>query len=185
MSTGNGKPPVADLFDRIEQEADHDEIERILAMDDAQLDDELRQGGLDPAAVRAKGRALGQELAKKAARARRVKLAKAAVVVAGIVAAAVAAYFATRTSGEHPRLAPPLPAVVHDEGPLVSKPAPTPAERRERARAACDARDWSRCLDLLDWATEDDPAGDAAPAVQALRERATRGLADERAPKTP
>jgi hypothetical protein len=176
MSTGNGKPTM-DLFDRIEQEAAKDDAARIVAMSDAELDEELRQGGLDPAAVRAKGRALGEELARKAAHAKRMKLAKVAGAVAVVLALAVAAYVLTREPGE--RTVPSVPGVTVKEGPNVAAGQPSPETLRARAAEACDEKDWMRCIALLDDAKEEDPMGDGAPEVTALRERATRGLRGE------
>src|SRR5262249_38966800 len=124
MTTGNGKP-TTDLFDRIEEEAAKNEAQRILAMSDAELDAELRENKLDPATVRAKKRALGEQLAKKAAHAKRVKLAKMAamaVVVAAVLA--VTAYVLTRGPKEHPL--PQMPGPTAQERPLVARPTPTP-----------------------------------------------------------
>jgi hypothetical protein len=65
MNGTRGKPPRPDLFERIEQEAMKDEAERILALTDEELDAELAAAGFDPAAVRARGRALGAALDAK------------------------------------------------------------------------------------------------------------------------
>jgi hypothetical protein len=65
MNGTRGKPPRPDLFERIEQQAMNDEAERILALTDEELDAELAAAGLDPAGVRARGRALGAELEAK------------------------------------------------------------------------------------------------------------------------
>lgn len=172
MSSGNGKPAV-DLFERIEEEAAKDEAARIAAMDDAQLDAELKAGGLDPAAVRARGRALGEKLAKQAAHARRVKIAKWAAVAAVVVVALVAAMLLNRVAHDEP-----LPSIheLTGGGPNVAAGRPTPAELRVEAAGACEAKDWKHCLELLDDAKEDDPEGDATPDVRALRARAARGL---------
>jgi hypothetical protein len=55
-------------------------------------------------------------------------------------------------------------------------PTHTPASRAESlrrdAREACAKRSWQTCLDKLDEARTIDPAGDEAPAVQALRRSA-------------
>jgi hypothetical protein len=167
--------PAMDLFDRIEEDDAKDEAARILAMDDTALDEDLRAGGLDPAAVRAKGRALGEQLEKAASRARRVKLAKGAAIVAAVVAGAVTALLLTRKPAE--RTLPPLPGFVGgNEGPNVSAPRPTPDTLRLRASEACAAQDWKRCLQLLDDAKDGDPEGDRAPEVRALRDRAARGM---------
>jgi hypothetical protein len=171
------RPATDELFAKIEEQADLDEMDRILAMDDAALDAELAQGGYDPAKVRADGRALGEKLAKAARHARLVRGAKVAGVAAGIVALLVAAVLLTRPAPQPPA---PRPGVVPEHEPtgdLVTSPEPSPAKLRERAMSACDAHEWRRCLELLDRAREDDPAGDDSPAVRTARDRAARGLA--------
>lgn len=124
MSSGNGKPEKADLFARIEQADEDDDVERILAMDDAALDAELAAGGFDPEAVRAKGRAIGEQLMKAARHARLVKTAKIGGIAAGVVAVAVGTYLFTH----RPRPAPipigpePIPSVA-------PRPAPPPLDQ--------------------------------------------------------
>ena len=52
----------------IETMGEDDELDRLLAMDDDALDRELREGGFDPEAIRARGAALGGELVARRAR---------------------------------------------------------------------------------------------------------------------
>jgi hypothetical protein len=52
-------------------------------------------------------------------------------------------------------------------------------ELREGAYAACDKGQWRACEDQLDDAKKLDPAGDAAPRVQAARAAAIQGLHPE------
>jgi alkylation response protein AidB-like acyl-CoA dehydrogenase len=94
MSTKKGEP--RDVFERIEEQDAEDDVNRILAMDDAELDRELAAGGFDPAAVREKGRALGESLMRAARRARLVKTAKVGGVVVAVVAVAVGAAWLLR-----------------------------------------------------------------------------------------
>ncbi len=171
MSTSKDKR--GDVFDRIEAEDADDEARRILAMDDAELDRELAAGGFDPAAVRAKGQALGESLMRAAKRARLVKGAKVGAVVGAVVAIAIGAAWVLRPP-------PPLPIGPEPPAPsTVPKPGPSPRELRLEAMNACDARDWGRCVELLDRAAAVDPAGNGTAEVQATRARAVKGLDEE------
>jgi hypothetical protein len=51
---------------------------------------------------------------------------------------------------------------------------------RARALDACNRADWQPCIDGLTAARSLDPAGDAAPAVQASRQRAEAALEQQR-----
>jgi hypothetical protein len=87
---------------------------------------------------------------------------------------------------------PPAPGPESPHAPLPSTPAPVESvvpdlvaasHLRVRAAAACDAKQWSTCLQDLDEARTMDPAGDDAPTVKSLRERATReSLVQPKAP---
>jgi DNA-directed RNA polymerase specialized sigma24 family protein len=73
---------------------------------------------------------------------------------------------------------------AHHEPPAPTatvEPEPTPLERaaelRLKAFDECRAERWQACLDGLDRAKALDSGGDAAPAVGAARDAATRGLA--------
>ena len=171
MSTNKDKP--GDVFERIEEQDADDEARRILAMDDAELDRELAAGGFDPVAVREKGRALGESLMRAAKRARLVKGAKVGAVVGAVVAIAIGAAWLLR---------PPAPLPIGPEPPspsVVPKAGPSPRELRLEAMNACDARQWDRCVELLDQAAAVDPAGDTAE-LQATRARAAeRGQHEE------
>jgi hypothetical protein len=167
-----------DLLARIEEQNDADEAERVLAMDDAQIDAELVAGGLDAAAVRAKGREIGQRaLGRAASRARRMHAAKVAGAVA-VVAAVVAALALLWARGR--RATAPAP-ILPDEGTSAPR-QPTPSELRLEALRACDQRDWKACEQKLDDARRLDPAGETDPAVMELRDRVQRGLHPEPAP---
>lgn len=171
MSTSKEKP--GDVFERIEEQDADDEARRILAMDDAELDRELAAGGFDPAAVRAKGQALGESLMRAAKRARLVRGAKIGAVVGAVVAIAVGAAWVLRPPGVMPiGPEPPAPSVA-------PTPGPAPRELRLEATNACDARRWERCVELLDRAAAVDPAGDGTAEVQATRARAAKGVEEE------
>jgi RNA polymerase sigma factor (sigma-70 family) len=60
---------------------------------------------------------------------------------------------------------------------------PDPDEARKlrlEALSACDHQQWAKCLDLLDEAGLDDPAGDGDPSVQKAREAAGAALDEQR-----
>jgi len=166
-----------DLLDRIEEQNDADEAERFLAMDDAQIDAELAAGGLDAAAVRAKGREIGQRALRVARRARLVHAAKVAGVVAAVVAIVAALAFVWARTERAKAPAPILP----DRGTTVPR-QPTPSELRLEALRACDRSDWRLCEEKLDDAKRLDPAGETDPAVMELRDRVQRGLHPEPPP---
>jgi hypothetical protein len=102
-----------------------------------------------------------------------------AVVLLGtaVVAAAAGAalYASTHTPPQTIAPAPP-PSTT----PLVpSIPAPdlaAAAEQRRLAAADCDAQQWAECLAYLEQARALDPAGDDAPAVKKLRDKAVAGI---------
>jgi hypothetical protein len=50
------------------------------------------------------------------------------------------------------------------------------ADLRRQAVAACDAKEWARCLAELDEARAADPKGDESPAVKSLRDKAIAGI---------
>jgi hypothetical protein len=60
----------------------------------------------------------------------------------------------------------------------VTQPAPTAAQVRTEALAACLAQQWCTCLKGLDEAKDLDPAGDELPEVQAAREQAKKSTSD-------
>jgi hypothetical protein len=171
MSTSKDKR--GDVFDRIEAEDADDDARRILAMSDAELDHELAAGGLDPVAVRAKGRALGESLMRAPKRARLVKGAKIGGLVAAGVAIALGAAWLLRPPPTFPISPEPPPPSA------VPKVDPAPRELRLEATIACDARKWDTCVQLLDQAAALDPAGDRSAEVQATRARASKGQDEE------
>jgi hypothetical protein len=64
VTTPKTKRTPAETWKAIMDAADEDEMDRILALSDAELDAELRADGFDPAVERAKGVALADELLK-------------------------------------------------------------------------------------------------------------------------
>src|SRR5260370_40952592 len=61
MVTPKKRTP-AEAWDALENMAFDDEVARVLALSDEQLDEELKESGLDPQRVRERGRALGERL---------------------------------------------------------------------------------------------------------------------------
>jgi hypothetical protein len=171
MSTGNGgtqggKRSLDELLADIEEQGAQDDMDQVLAMDDAALDRELAAGGFDPAAVRAKGRALGEAAQRAWRRGRLLRGAKIAGLVALAVAIALAAWYFTRP----PKLLPIAPEPASTSAP---KPAPvptvTPQDLRLQASTACNEKRWEDCERLLDDARDADPAGESQPEVKKMR----------------
>ncbi|HEX8796005.1 MAG TPA: hypothetical protein VF765_33880 [Polyangiaceae bacterium] len=189
-----------------EDEAVEAQMNALAAMSDAQLDDHLRGLGLDPAQlerealamfVDAPGESRGslpsavQAVPQEAPRAfaaeprrRRRPLTVALWLAAGAAAATgggALVYSLTHPSPEQP--APPAPSPPPTEAPSVPLPpapvAMTPADERIAAAAAFAQGKPRECLRLLDHAKEVDPAGDAAPDIRALRDRANRAIRDK------
>lgn len=168
MSTTRKRTPE-EVWDALEQmalddeeeraaESDDEEAARVLALSDEALDAELSRAGIDPDGVRARGVALAETLGKSAAPApvRRTQRTIRTRWALGLLAATlggVALFLATRT----------------EPGVSAGRPE-SPQERamllRDEARAACEGKSWSRCIDLLDHARDLDPEGDRAQAVQ-------------------
>jgi hypothetical protein len=101
------------------------------------------------------------------------------LIAAALVVALAAAAAETVAILDRPKEAPIEP----DRTPPLRTPAPrepTPEELvaalRRDATEACDRQDWRLCTQKLDDAARDDPAGERAPAVQALRQRVVEGL---------
>jgi hypothetical protein len=173
-------------------EADVDaEIARAMAMTPEERRAELKEMGVDVAALDAKAAALHEAAKKSAAdevRARAETQARkrasepqrrrpgvyvllaAALVVAVVVGLTLVL-----------RDAPPSPTPRPGPAPSASAP-PMPElvarakETRERAYAYCDNQEWTMCVLTLDQARQLDPAGDYTPEVRAARDRAYQGL---------
>jgi DNA-directed RNA polymerase specialized sigma24 family protein len=60
-----------------------------------------------------------------------------------------------------------------------ASPEEESADLRDMARQSCQASSWDRCIELLDEAARLDPAGDQAPAIQAVRDRVAQERNDE------
>jgi hypothetical protein len=188
-----------------EDEAFEAPMRELAAMSDAQLDEHLRGLGLDPVQLEKEALALFVEPPAEARSSlpsavqavpqqvprpfagetrRRRPLTVAAWLAAGAAAATAGGallYSLTHRGPEQPT--PPAPSPSPSEAPSSSpEPMPvamTPADQRKAAAAALDEGRPEECLRLLDRAKQADPAGDAKPDIQALRDRAQRALKDK------
>jgi hypothetical protein len=186
------RPPVEELLALLVQ---HD-VEEAAAMPEAERDAELAKAGYDQArldgAIEAALKAAGLPSLTEGAPAATAQEGKPpAAKVVDLGAARARRQAATRWT---PLLAAAAAAVVIGTGgeetltrwrpiPVAYPtyvPPPTAHEVADRVRAQalglCKRRYYGECLDLLDQARDADPAGDAAPEVQAARaEIALRG----------
>jgi hypothetical protein len=180
-----------EIWSVLQEQAAEDEwleeqIREVAAMSDAALDEELRKGGCDVASI-------DKQAAEFAASAMRPASAPAVEqkaprrshrppprrpVVLYVAAAAVVAvgggliYSALTRPPEH---APPTPEPTPSTPPQLEPLPPdliAATDLRMRAAAALEAGHPDECLSLLDEARARDPAGDKAPEIQKLRERA-------------
>jgi hypothetical protein len=181
------KRPAAETWRALQGQAAEDEMDRILALSDTDLDRELEAAGLDPQAERARGEQLAEEARRglvqirareleSQARARALRGPSAVVrrlprrtTIAFAAAAAAAALFAATRW-----ILAPAPMARNVPEPEPPPTAPLPAgpfadELRSRALDACNQFLWQRCLDFLDAAARVDPASDERPDVKKLR----------------
>jgi hypothetical protein len=164
-----------------DEDAAEREAERILAMPAEQVDAELAEAGIDPAASRARGEAIGREAARRAAEGQRKPRRRQFSSTTSLVLAAALAALFTWTAG------PTIARWVHPRDITPDPPSPEwLAQQHARAQALalraaaredCAASRWASCLKNLDAARALDAPGDAAPAVQANRRAATEALA--------
>jgi hypothetical protein len=155
------------------------EAERILAMPAEQVDAELAEAGIDPAASRARGEAIGREAARRASEGRRkLRRRQFSSTTSLVLAAALAALFtwtAGPTIARWVRLREITPD--HPSPEWLAQEHARALALRTAAREDCAASRWASCLKNLDAARALDAAGDAEPAVQADRRAATEALA--------
>jgi hypothetical protein len=181
MVTPKRRTP-AETWDALENMAFDDEVDRVLALSEEQLDEELKESGLDPQRVRERGRALGEQLrsehkssvaderpAPPPPRAHllpregvdespppraRVRIPKRVRWVAAL-AAALSATGIAMMSG---------PVLVgHSHAPSKAD-LEKAQELRTRAMPECVAGHWQGCLDGLNAADALDPDGESAEA---------------------
>lgn len=183
MGTPKKRTPE-ETWDALEKMALDDEVERVLALSDEQLDAELKDSGLDPQRVRERGQALGEKLrgehkssappARPVPRAgvgetppprARVFVMKRARWVAALAAALSATGIAVMSG----------PVLVgHPHTPSQADVAKA-QELRTRSMPECVAGHWQACLDGLNAALALDPNGESAE-VRHSREAAQAAL---------
>jgi hypothetical protein len=171
----------AELWEAIENLSGEAELARINALDDPELDRELRAAGIDPD----KAAAFVQKAIATAPSEPRAPSApqpspagphtpppRRSGWVTYFAAAAVAVLAATALTKPDANTGSPAPPDSSASGDDAQrKPA---AQLRAQAFEACAQSQWKRCAILLDEARLIDPAGDADPRVVRWRE-AIRG----------
>jgi len=196
----------SDLWKQLVEEVGEEEIERAACVTVAEAEAELAAAGFDVAAERARSEAFLDALANgsldsaasaavardatpRSARQERRKGPPPMVVLLGTAAVAAAAgaaiYAATHPAPEHTTTpAPPTTTAAPTFVPSVGPPdLVVAADVRRQAGGDCDAQQWDDCLAHLDQARAADPAGDDAPAVKKLRDRAIGGILGKPKPK--
>jgi hypothetical protein len=181
-----------ETLDVIEESADSDEAERILALSDEALDRELEAEGFDPEAVRARGAALAARLGIEASApaataptplAKRVPrrwvawlaaatFALVAVAVAGMNVDAIVALFKDSTRDIGPDDAA-FWAVAHGRAEKL----------RDEAEGKCQRKLWGACEASLDEAQKIDAPGEEQERVQRLRKRIDEAAHAEAGPE--
>jgi hypothetical protein len=186
------KRTPAEAWRALQDWAHDDEIDRVAALSDAELDSELRELGADPDAVRAEGEPW-RERAMAAARqpppkppvvprapARRTRweVWLAAATLGAVVVTFVAmngAAIVARFKGTDD--------IRPDEGGLApsNEVARGRAQKlRDEADEACERKFWGACEARLDEANKLDPAGETHERVQRMRK-----MVDDAARATP
>lgn len=189
MSTEKKKLAPDEAWDALEKMALDDEVERVLALSDEELDDELEKKGANPARVRQRGEDLGRRLEaeREAARRRKASVAPSrAPWVAWLVAASLGGGVVTAVTMNYGAIMArlrPVPIGPDDAGAL---PRPSPEQQlaaslRSRAYSDCTLGKLDACRQKLDEARGLDPAGEAGSDVVELR----RTLAAPEKPEKP
>lgn len=159
MPPPNKRTPE-ETWDALEKMALEDEVERVLALSEKDLDDELRAAGADPRRVRARGRAVAAQIAsgrtrgdRPAASPSRVTLLRRGRWVA-MLAAALGAIVVASTRG---------PAWYTRGDP--HRDLEKAGALRAKASRECGAAAWRACLSDFDEARLLDP-GRRRPTVR-------------------
>jgi hypothetical protein len=174
MSTEKKKLAPDEAWDALGKMAVDDEVERVLALSDEDLDAELRKTGANPERVRQRGEELGRRLVGERAgstnRAPPSRRRWAAWLAAATLGAVVAGVLAMN-AGTVVAWFRPLP-IGPDDGGLVPGPSreqERAASLRVRAQSECSRVALEACRRDLDEASALDPAGEARPDVVELR----------------
>ncbi|MGO9832801.1 MAG: hypothetical protein ACLP1X_01160 [Polyangiaceae bacterium] len=164
--------------------------ESVEAMSDAEIEQEMRGGGYDPASVPTADEFVARGVERAAERERANEAREAAKVVALAerrrtrwvltLIAAMFALFLVVMVKQGPAIVAFFkhePAEIgpdNDWSPPKAPPAPTPAQKeaealRDEAITECDHQGWSVCRLNLDYAQSLDPAGEDSPRVRRAR----------------
>lgn len=199
-TTPKPKRTAEETLAALKREAAEDEMDRILALSDADLDAELSRAGFDPKAERSRGGPMGREAQRAAERlvphevregdatawtrpeprpvqapVLRPRFARPVFAVAAAAAVAGGIVVGVRWMTSRTEVA--LPSPPADAAPSSTAAPPRSAEElRRQAADACDQAFWAQCRNLLDTAAERDPPGEASPDVQTLRAKIRYGL---------
>ena len=195
MSTKKELAPH-EAWDRLESMALEDEAQRVAALSDAELDDELAKKGFDAKALRERGAALAAKLAAGSA-ARPDERAQAPRVLDGVrasqahprrrwvVSLAAASVAVAAGAVAVPTVVMPLAQRLGIAPPEQVAAEPSAKDRagelRRGAGVACHEGRWVECSKALDEAKALDPDGEEAAEVKALR----RAIAEGSSSRTP
>jgi hypothetical protein len=168
---------------------------RVEGLSRAELEQELRDAGYDPARVPTAEQLLAHAEARAAERARANEATEGARVLAlaarkrtfriAMLAAAMFALVVAVMAIKGPAIVEALfkhgtERIGPDNDWQLLRPSPPPQMRAENLRdeavAACDGWLWVRCRNKLDEAQKLDPAGESEPRVQAARQQIEAGL---------
>jgi len=191
MSAGEKMDP-ARAWMHVDEMLDDEEIARIEGLTEAQLDDELRDRGIDPDRVPSAEQLVARGEALAAARRvvplrRRTRGQRVAQVAGWLALAAVLVLVIGLVAAKRSEIA----AWWHGDGAIrPDKGYTVPPERRAMwlrrdAEWECLHERWSACEAKLDEAKKLDPAGDTAPGVQALRKQVSDALEPPALPPNP
>jgi hypothetical protein len=182
----------AEQLKALEDQAESDEMDRILALGDREIDDELAALGIDAEAERARGAAMGA-MAVMTAKAKRRRAVEPIALTSRVprrpiarrwvfsLAAALGVVVAGLFVGPlwlpaHPVASPPGPPGMSSDAAVSMNAA---EEIRRAAFAQCGIGHWRECLQGLDRARDIDPAGDGQADVQWRRSVAEAALGEK------
>jgi hypothetical protein len=183
----SGVSPEERVWQMLVDEVGEALIEEAASVSVAQAEKELAAAGFDVAAERARAeaflasleggaaasgsvQAVAQEAPPAPEKKGRSRVMWGAAAAAAVAAGAAAAVYVAQ-QGEQAKTTPvPPPSTSAPPGPPPEVVAATGLRRR--AAIAYDEGHARECLELLDQARAKDPAGDAAPEVTRLREKA-------------
>jgi hypothetical protein len=198
MSPPGRKRTALETLEALDRQAAEDEMDRILALSDAEIDAELAAEGFDPTSERAEGARMGEQLASDALAAGGAavaaegageavpKIAKVVSIarprrsafVVWLVAAAFAALVGLIGVTQGAAIAtwfkgkpePVEPILPDNEKAAPPTPHELAEKMRDEADTACANAEWGTCMHRLDDAKKLDPAGESEDRVKRLRD---------------